>query len=67
MAPADDRLAVGMLRKQRRLHRFIELMGWIGIGPHPPFLEDNIALGPDHLVGKDKVLHPVGLIFHAYA
>ena len=44
MAPADDRLAVGMLRKQRRLHGFIELMGWVGIGAHPPFLEDDIAL-----------------------
>ena len=67
MAPADDRLAVGMLRKQRRLHRFIELMGWVGIGPHPPFLEDDIALRADHLVRKDKVLHPVGLILHADA
>src|SRR5437660_10186283 len=54
MAPADDWLAVRMLRKQRRLHGFTELIGWIGIGAHPPFLKDDIALGPNHLVGKDK-------------
>src|SRR5580704_13610899 len=67
MAPADDRLAIGMLRKQRRLHGFIELIRWVGIGAHPPFLEDDVALRPHHLVRKDKVLHPVGLIFHADA
>src|SRR5580700_802904 len=47
MAPTDDRLAIGMLRKQGRLHGFGELTGWVGIGAHPPFPEDDIALGPD--------------------
>src|ERR1700730_4486989 len=38
MAPSDDPLAIGMLREQRGLNGFIELIGRVGIGTHPPFL-----------------------------
>ncbi len=65
MAPADDRLAIGMLGEKRRLHRLAQLVGGVGIGAHAALLLHDLALGRDDLVGEDEVLHAVRLIIHA--
>ena len=64
MAPADDRRAIGVARKECSLHGLVEFGRRIGLGAHPPLFEHDIALGRDDIGGQHQIGHPVGFVAH---
>ena len=54
-----------MVGEERRLNRLAELRAGVGVAMHAPFLEHDVALGRDDLVGQCQAGHPVGLELHA--
>ena len=53
-----------MAGEERRLQRFVELRRRIVLDAHAALLEHHLALGPDNLVGKQKIGHAVRLEAH---